>query len=337
MKKRIIQILKYLFFISLGLALLFLAFRNIDFTKVKEGLLKANYSWVLLSFVFSIFALISRSRRWILLINPLGYNPSLKNSFLAVTTGYLANIALPRLGEVTKCMVLGKKENIEIDKLVGTVIVERTIDVLSMFGIMVMMIIFGSNIMGSFLKTNILMPMQEKLISMFGFAFIFWIMVVLVFSIIIFLFLKFRKRLAGIKIFSRVFHFSRGIIEGLKAVSRLEKKKEFLFHTVFIWLNYALMTWVVVFSIKSTSGLSFSDGLFLLVIGSLAMSVPVQSGIGVFHWSISRGLNIVYGISIEDGLVYATISHETQLILVAILGSISFIILFLGRKKVPPL
>jgi uncharacterized protein (TIRG00374 family) len=321
----------------LGISLLFLAFRNIDFSKVKEGLLKANYSWVLLSFVFSILALISRARRWILLINPLGHNPSLKNSFVAVTTGYFANIAFPRLGEVTKCMALGKKENIEVDKLIGTVIVERTVDVLSMLGIMVIMLIFGSNTMGSFLKTNILMPIQEKLISMFGFAFIFWVLIGLVVSILILIFLKFRMRLAGLKIFLRIMQFSKGIIEGLKAVSRLEKKKEFLFHTLFIWLNYALMTWVIVFSIESTSGLTFSDGLFLLVIGSLAMSVPVQSGIGVFHWSISRALNVVYGISIEDGLVYATISHETQLIMIALLGSISFFILFLGRKKVPPL
>ena len=301
---------------------------------MKEGLLKANYSWVLLSFVFSILALISRARRWILLINPLGHNPSLKNSFLAVTTGYLANIALPRLGEVTKCMALGKKENIEVDKLVGTVIVERTIDVLSMLAIMVIMLLFGSNAMGSFLKTSILIPMQEKLISTFGFAFIFWILVAVIISVLFFLFMKFRKRLATIKVVSKIIQFSKGIIEGLKAVSRIEKKKEFLFHTVFIWLNYALMTWVIVFAIPSTSSLTFSDGLFLLVIGSLAMSVPVQSGIGVFHWSISRALNIVYGISLEDGLVYATISHETQLILIAILGSISFFILFLGRKKV---
>ena len=304
---------------------------------MKEGLLKANYSWVLLSFVFSILALISRARRWILLINPLGYNPSLKNSFLAVTTGYLANIALPRLGEVTKCVALGKKENIEVDKLVGTVIVERAIDVLSMLAIMVIMIVIGSNAMGSFLKTNILIPTQEKITLMFGFAYVFWILVAVIISVLFFLFMKFRKRLATIKVVSKIFHFSKGIIEGLKAVSRVEKKKEFLFHTVFIWLNYALMTWVVLFAIPGTSGLTFSDGLFLLVIGSLAMSVPVQSGIGVFHWSISRALNIVYGISIEDGLVYATISHETQLILVAILGSISFIILFLSRKKVSPL
>jgi hypothetical protein len=97
------------------------------------------------------------------------------------------------------------------------------------------------------------------------------------------------------------------------------------------------MTWVVVFAVKSTSGLTFSDAVFLLVIGSLAMSVPVQSGIGAFHWIISRGLNVVYGITLEDGLVYAIISHETQLILVTIVGSISFAILFMRHKNKHPL
>ena len=84
------------------------------------------------------------------------------------------------------------------------------------------------------------------------------------------------------------------------------------------------MTWVVVFAVKSTSHLDLFDGIFLLVIGGLAMSAPVQSGLGAFHFIISRALVVVYGISIEDGLVYAILSHESQLIFGAILGFIHF-------------
>jgi uncharacterized protein (TIRG00374 family) len=333
LKRRIIQILKYLLFISLGLLLLYLAFRNIPFDKVKNGLLEANYSWVLLSFIFSVFAFFSRARRWILLINPLGYNPSLKNSFLAMMTGYLANIAFPRLGEVTKCVALGKKENIPVDKLVGTVIVERTIDFLSLLVIMGIMLFISSDIINSYLKNNIIYPVHQKLISIFGLTYIFWTLIIVFISLSIFLFIKFRNKLADVKLFAGIFHFSKGIVEGLKTILRLESKKEFLFHTVFIWMNYALMTWVVVFAVKSTSGLTFADGVFLLVIGSLAMAVPVQSGIGVFHLIISRGLNAVYGINLVDGLVYATIAHETQLLLIIFIGTISSMILFTRHKK----
>jgi glycosyltransferase 2 family protein len=328
LKKNLIQILKYVFFISLGLLLLYLAFRNIDFNSIKDGLLEANYSWVLLSFSFSILAFISRARRWKLLINPLGYNPSFRNSFLAMMTGYLANIAFPRLGEVTRCVALGKKEKIPVDKLVGTVIVERTIDFLSLLVIMVIMLFISSDTINFYLKNNIIYPAHQKLVSIFGFTFIFWILIIVLISISVLLFIKFREKLADIKLFARIFHFSKGIIEGVKTILRLEKKEEFLFHTLFIWLNYALMTWVIVFTLKSTSGLTFTDGIFLLILGSLAFSAPVQSGIGVFHLIISRGLNTVFGISLVDGLVYATISHETQLLLVIFIGTISSMILF---------
>jgi len=92
------------------------------------------------------------------------------------------------------------------------------------------------------------------------------------------------------------------------------------------------MTWLVVFALPSTADLKIIDGLFVLVIGGLAMSAPVQSGIGAFHWIVSRGLAAVYpGISIEDGLVFATISHESQSVLAILLGSISFGLIF--RKK----
>jgi len=107
---------------------------------------------------------------------------------------------------------------------------------------------------------------------------------------------------------------------------------------VFIWVNYALMTWVVVFSLESTSHLTFGNSIFLLVIGGLAMSAPVQSGLGAFHYIISRGLLVVYGIPLEDGLVYALLTHESELILVAIVGAISFFILLRKDKTevVPP-
>ncbi|HPT11551.1 MAG TPA: hypothetical protein PLP69_02920, partial [Bacteroidales bacterium] len=95
--------------------------------------------------------------------------------------------------------------------------------------------------------------------------------------------------------------------------------------------SYLLMAWVPVFCLESTSGLDLGAGIFILVIGSLGMAVPVQSGIGAFHWIVSRGINFVYGIPLDQGLAYATLEHESQMILIAILGSVSLFILF-GRK-----
>lgn len=333
MKKGIIRILKYLAFLAIGIVLLWLAFRKIKFIDLAEGLKDANYSWVILSGLFSLFAYFSRARRWILLIHSLGYKPSLRNSFYALMTGYLANLALPRIGEVSRCVALGRKEKIPVDQLIGTVIIERTIDLLSLLSIMVIMIFVMGDAMSLFLKDSIFIPIQQKFSSSLSFTVIFWVIIILlVFSPIILL-IKFKEKLQKISFFAKMIGMAKGINNGFKTITNLHRKWEFIFHTVFIWLNYILMTWVVVFSLQSTSHLNLAAGIFLLVIGGLAMSAPVQSGLGVFHYTISRGLLVVYGIKIEDGLVYALLSHESQMILIVILGAISFFALFGKHRK----
>jgi glycosyltransferase 2 family protein len=334
LKRGIIQILKFLAFFIVGLLLLVLAFRNIDFTKLGKGLREANYFWLLLSILFATFAYISRARRWNLLIHPLGFRPSFKNSFYSMMTGYLANMALPRIGEISKCVALGKKENIPVDQLIGTVVIERTIDFLSLLVIMFVMIFVDGGILGPFLIDNIYLPLQQKLPSMFGSALIFWILLVLSGFVILLILYLLRKKLRKIRFFAKLIDIAKGIIHGLKTVANIQRKGEFIFHTIFIWVNYILMTWVVVFAVKSTSHLDLFDGIFLLVIGGLAMSAPVQSGIGAFHLIISGGLFVVYGISREDGMVYAILAHESQLIFGAILGIFSFYALFRKNPSV---
>ncbi|MCX6255775.1 MAG: lysylphosphatidylglycerol synthase transmembrane domain-containing protein [Bacteroidia bacterium] len=332
MRKGILQSLKFIAFLAVGIVLLWLAFRNVDFSKLAADLKEADYSWLLLSILFGLFAFISRARRWILLINPLGFNPSLRNSFYAMMTGYLANIALPRIGEITRCVALGKKEKIPVDQLFGTVVVERTIDFLSLLLIMIILILTSGDQIGLFLKESILIPIQQKVFSIFGVTWVLWVILFSLGIITLYLMIRYKKSLRKIRFFSKMFDLARGIINGLKTITNLKRKWEFIFHTIFIWINYTLMTWVVVFSLESTSHLAFGDSFFLLVIGGLAMSAPVQSGLGAFHYIISRGLLIVKGIPIEDGLVYALLAHESQLIFVAIIGTISFFIIFRKDK-----
>ena len=333
MRKGILQTLKFLGFLAVGIILLWFAFGNVDFTKLSEVLKEANYSWLLLSILFGLFAFISRARRWVLLINPLGFKPSTRDSFYALMTGYLANIALPRIGEITRCVALGKKEKIPVDQLIGTVVIERSIDFLSLLSIMIYLIITSSGQINTFLKEGILVPIRNEVQSLFGVTWILWVILLAIMVITFILIIRYKKSLRKIRFFSKMFDLARGVINGLKTITNLERKWEFLFHTVFIWINYALMTWVVVFSIESTSHLTFGDSIFLLVIGGLAMSAPVQSGLGAFHWVISQGLLIVKGIPIEDGLAYALLTHESQLIFVVIVGSISFFIIFRKHPK----
>lgn len=333
MRKSILQTLKFLAFFAVGILLLWIAFRNANFTKLWSELKEADYSWLLLSVLFGFFAYASRARRWVLLIYPLGFKPSTKNAFYSLMTGYLANVALPRVGEITRCVALGKKEKIPVDQLIGTVVVERTIDFLSLLTIMIVLIFTSGDQIGLFLKKSILLPIQQKVTGLFGNTWILWVILFFLGIMLLFLIIKYKKRLRKIRFFSKMFDLAHGIIDGLKTITNLKRKWEFIFHTIFIWINYALMTWVVVFALPSTSHLTFGNSIFLLVIGGLAMSAPVQSGLGAFHYIISQGLLIVNGIPVEDGLVYALLTHESQLIFVAIVGTISFFVIFRKDRK----
>ena len=333
MRKGILQTLKFLAFFAVGIVLLWFAFRTVNFSKLWVELKEADYSWLILSAFFGLVAFVSRARRWVLLVNPLGFKPSTRNAFYALMTGYLANLALPRIGEITRCVALGKKEKIPVDQLIGTVVIERTIDFLSLLIIMIILIFTSGEQIGLFLKESILVPIQQKVFSIFGNTWVIWIVLFFLGVITIYLMIRYKKRLRRIRFFSKIFDVARGIINGLKSITNLKRKWEFLFHTIFIWVNYSLMTWVVVFSLPSTSHLTFGNSIFILVIGGLAMSAPVQGGLGAFHYIVSRGLLVVNGIPLEDGLAYALLTHESQLILVAIIGTISFFIIFRKEKS----
>jgi len=332
LKKSFTQALKFLAFFIAGVVLLWLAFRKVNFSELAIKLTEARYEWLILSIIFASLAYVSRARRWVLLVNPLGYKPGFRNTFYAMMIGYLANIILPRLGEVIRCIALGRKEKIPASQLFGTVVIERTVDVLSFLVIMIVMLLVKGSMLGSFLIENVYVPVREKIISLFGSTLVFWIILIVLTFLIFYLSYRFRNNLRKIRFFDKLFNILKGVVTGLKTIMTVERKKEFLFHTIFIWTNYALMTWVVFFSLKSTSSLDFADGIFLLVLGSLSTAVPVQGGIGAFHFIVSRGLNVIYGISLEDGLAYAVLSHESQLIFSAILGFIAFYALVKKEK-----
>lgn len=248
-------------------------------------------------------------------------------------TGYLANLALPRVGEITRCMTLGKKENIPVDQLVGTVVLERTIDLLSMLVIMFGVFFTSGSKIRDYLNEAIMVPLREKVLSPFGSAWIPWAILVILSALSLFLVIRYKKKLRSIRFFSKMFDIAKGVINGFRTILRLKRGWEFIFHTILIWFSYAMMTWVVVFSLESTSHLSFGNSLFILVIGSLAMSAPVQGGMGAFHYFVSRGIAFVEGVSIEDASAYAILTHESQLLLVLVLGGIAFWMLSRKNRK----
>jgi uncharacterized protein (TIRG00374 family) len=331
LKKSLKQTGRAVLFISLAILLLWISFRDINFSDLMMSLRKAHYLWLLPAAIVSVIAFFIRARRWSLLIEPLGHKPRIMTAYHSVVTGYFVNIIFPRLGEIAKCAALGKKEKLPFDRLVGTMIVERTIDMLTVFVLLGLTLIGDSKATGSFLSENIFDPASNKLASLFGSATLVYLIIIALGILTIVLYFLLRKKLSEKRFFRKIYSFSDGIIDGLKSIARLKRKWEFIFLTVFLWLLYLMMVWFPLLCLESTSGLRLGAAMFILVIGSLGMSVPVQSGIGAFHWIVSRGLLVAYGIPLEEGLAYATLSHESQLLLIALFGSVSLFALF-GRK-----
>jgi uncharacterized protein (TIRG00374 family) len=333
LKKTVIQALKFSAFLVLGLSLLYLAFRNITFSELRTELKEADYRWLILALLISGLGTLSRARRWVLLIRSLGYQPGLATTFHSTMSGYLANMALPRMGEITRCVMLSRREKIPVDKLVGTVILERMVDLISLFVIMIAVLIIGYDKIGSFFEEKVLGPLATRIMTMTGSSLAFPLLltgIIILFAVILY---SLRNRIASSGIYIKIRAFFKGVGQGFKSFGQLDSKWEFLFHSVFIWVCYILMTWVVVFVIPSTSHLTLFDGTVILVIGGFGMAAPVQSGLGAFHYMVSNGLLLIYNIPLEKGMAYALISHTSQMLFIAVLGSVSMIILLSGIRK----
>ena len=285
--------------------------------------------------MFALLGFVSRALRWIILIEPLGYKPSSKNTILAVIIAYFANIAMPRLGEITRCGTLNKTDNIPIDKLFGTVITERVIDFITLLFLIAFVLIVKFKQVGGFFTDQIINPLFEKYFS----SATFWMVSITAFLFLIVLIYLLRKKLLENKLVQKIFLFVKNLMTGVKSVFKMEKKWLFLFHTLFIWSMYVLMTYVVFFAIEPTRNLTFIDSFFILTIGGLGMSAPVQNGFGAYHWIVASGINLLIGLDVlagienTPGLLYATICHESQTIMVLLLGPIAMLLVFLTNKK----
>jgi len=331
MNPKLLSFFKYLFLFVVAAALLFFAFKGMDLKKIGQQILHANMFWVAVSGLISVIAFVVRAYRWNLLIEPMGYSPSLKNTTYSLMVGYFANLAIPRLGEVSRCGALSKAESIPFNKLLGTVIIERAIDVITLLLCMLFAAAIEFKRLGSFFSENIFNPIIKKFDQLTNSPLILTgIIAVLIILTAVVIYFKRKNKVKGTE--SAISKLIKGFIDGLRSVAKLKKPGRFIFHSILIWFLYYLGTYVAFFAFPFTAGLGAGAALFLLVASGLGMSAPVQGGIGAYHLLVSQGL-MLYGLSQQDGLTFATLLHTLQLLLVVVFGAISLILLFSENKK----
>ena len=330
MNPKFVKALQFVLFLLAGLVLLYFAFRGIDLNDMMLQIRQANYSWVALSVFFAVLALVFRSFRWRLLIEPLDEHPKLTNIFHAINVGYLANFVFPRIGEITRCGILYRTDHIPADRLFGTVIVERIFDVLMSALMLLLILLLRYDVAGGFMMENIIQPVVNRMQGTVSMGRV--IAIVALALLLCFVFYRlFRTQLSKMGVLRKIGDLMLGVVNGVKSVYRVRNIGWFVVLNFLIFGMYFLQTYVMFFALESTSSLGVGDALFVLVLSAFALIIPVQGGIGAYHWIVSMGLTI-FGIAREDGMVYATISHSVTAILFILLGAVSLYFVFYGKK-----
>ena len=310
MSKSLSTTIKVILSAALACAILYFVFGKIDFQAFIEKAEQVDYTWVILSMFISLFGYVLRAYRWKLQLAPLNFKPTTYRMFLAVMSGYLANLLIPRLGEVTRCGVLLKSDKIPISMSFGSVITERIIDMLVLGLILLAAMFLQSEQVALFFDQTLDYNFNWPLVLVSGILFI---------GIGAWVFFKYiypGKTIVG--------KFSRGVIEGLISLRHVHISK-FLVSTLLIWVVYYLMSYLVVFALPETSHLSWQVGFTILVAGVIAFVLPVQSGFGTFHALVSAML-ILYGIDETTSVFFATLLHSSQLLAVIVFGLIAGIL-----------
>lgn len=329
MNKKVSQILKYAVSASLAFVLLYFSFRDVEWADFMEGLKSCRWEFILLSMAAGSFAFWLRAVRWRKLLLPIDGSITRMTAFNGINIGNISNFVFPRIGEFIRCGVITRRsepvspddpehKKASYDKVLGTVVLERSWELLVMLLLLAVVVVGGFNRFGGFFVEQIWTPMAQRL----DFS-IWWIVAVLVLAGAAGCFALWRYRDTN-PVFSKVWGIFRGILQGFASCLKMDRKWMFFAYTAFIWMTYWLMAASTVWAAPFLSELDLIDALFLSLVGGLGFAVPVPGGIGAFHFIISLALSAIYGIPTELGIIYATLSHTSQAITQIFFGAGSY-------------
>ena len=331
MRKRVLSVLQYIVFLGGGIFLVWWQLRSMtpaEKADFKNSLQFANYWLVIPVVVISLLSHISRAMRWKLLMEPLNYRPSLKNLFSVIMVGYLANAAVPRLGEVLKCTFLARYEKLHVDKLFGTIVIERIFDLICYMVFIGITILIQINIVGGYLRGKLMDLSRSS-------GFPLWGKLLIVISFLGFVFYGIKylfKKYPGNKLISKINNFLRGIIEGMKTIRNLKHRKQFLAHTFFIWTMYLLQIYIGFSAMETTSSLGLKPAFTLLSVATLAMIVT-PNGIGTFPLFVTEAL-LIYNIPYPAGNAFGSLIWGINTGIVIIFGLAALLLLpYINKNK----
>jgi uncharacterized membrane protein YbhN (UPF0104 family) len=327
LKNRLLKILKRIAYPLIALGLIYLVLKKVDTNEILTALKTAHYGWVLLAALAGLTSHFIRAVRWKMLIEPMGYKSRVRTGFYAVMVGYAVNYATPRFGEVVRCALKSSTDDIPVDKLVGTVFIERVFDLIITAIITLAAVFIQYDIIGNFIAEQFAENgggSSFKLIVLGGMA-VCGIIGIIVYN-------HLRKKDLKNPLLKMVINLITGLIEGAKSILKLKRPLLFIAYTLIIWLMYFMVSYLIFFALDSTSHLGIDAALTTLIVATIAVIIPAPGGLGSFHYFVPLGL-LLYGIEIQAGTNYAIISHASQMLMILLVGGISAILVRFEKKK----
>ena len=317
------KIFKIFIPLILGITILYFLYRKTDFNELWFHIKGANW-WILsFSLIFGLMGNVFRGIRWNLLTNPLGYQPKTSHLVYAVLGSYAVNFAFPRAGEIWRCGIVSKQEKIPVQKLIGTIVIDRLFDVV-MVGLFVL-VAFICNVK-VFYKNRAQFGLPDWLTS--PSLYIGLVLVAIISVVILVVFKNYR-------IVQKMRNFFTDMWRDMIKVWHMREKTRFLFYTFGIWISYFLYFYVTFYAFDFTAHLGIAAGLFVFSLGSIGMSIPSNGGLGPWQAAIVFGL-CAFMVSVTQAKAFATAVFAFQSIWVVACGLFGMVMLSVGKESTRP-
>ena len=323
MSQRLANLLKFIVFVGLGFGILYLVYRNQQAAYAADCALKgiaddecslldkvlrdfagANFFWLFMTLLAFCVSNLSRAIRWNMLLRTLGKRPRLINAFLTINLGYLANLGFPRLGEIVRPAAMARYENIKVERVVGTVVVGRTLDVIMLLSLSGLALLLAGDRIWSWLVEHAAVADKLAVVQ----AWIVPVATVVALGLTLAWFQ--RHRLRDSRVGTKLEAILRGFVDGLRTIATVQRPWLFVLHSLNIWLMYFVMTLFVFWAYAPTSGLGTEAALTTFVSGGWGIVIPSPGGMGSYHYLAQSALSL-YGLPGEDGFAWANISFFT--------------------------
>ncbi len=303
----------------LGIVIIWLLYRNTNINELWTIAKSGNINFILLSLLFGLLGNLFRGLRWELLINSLGYKPKRSSIVYAVLGNYAVNFLLPRAGDVWRCAVVSRYDKIPFSKSVETYLIDKGLDLLASIIVLLVSIALSGDFFVSYLHRN--PEFAGNIENIFSSI---WLYIgITALALLVIFIIKFQKQNIFVK---KIANFFKTIKHDLSLIRKMKEKKLLIFYTILVWLSFYLYFYICFYAFDFTKPLGAIVGLTVFAMSNIGIAVPVQGGIGAWHFMVISSL-VAFGIAYEQASAFAGVVFIIQSVWIILLGVFSMIAL----------